>query len=82
MNLKALVLGAGLALVSATAFGAQCPKDMKKIDEALAKNPNLSSEQLAKVKKLRAEGEALHKGKKHRESVDTLSKAMGLLGIE
>lgn len=82
MELKAIVLAAGLALVSATAFASHCPKDMKKIDAALAKNPNLSAKQLAKVKNLRAEGEALHKAKKHQESVDTLGKAMKILGIE
>jgi len=54
---------------------------MKKIDEALAKNPQLSAEQMADVKKLRAEGEALHKAGKHQESVDTLAKAMKMLGV-
>ena len=81
MKLKTLALAASLALVSATAFAAHCPKDMKKIDAALAKNPDLSAKQLSQVKKLRAEGEALHKAKKHEESVDTLGKAMKILGI-
>lgn len=81
MKLKAIVFAAGLALASATAFAMHCPKDMKMIDEALGKNPNLSAEQLAEVKSLRAEGEALHKAKKHQESVDTLGKAMKILGI-
>ena len=30
---------------------------------------------------VRAEGEALHKAGKHQESIDTLSKAMKILGI-
>jgi hypothetical protein len=34
------------------------------------------------VKKLRAEGEALHKAGKHQESVNTLGKAMQILGIQ
>jgi hypothetical protein len=55
--------------------------DMKAIDEALAKNPSLSAQQLADVKKYRAEGEALHKAGKHQESVDTLAKARKILGI-
>jgi hypothetical protein len=55
---------------------------MKKIDEALAKKPNISAEKLADVKKLRAEGESLHKAGKHQESVDTLAKAMAILGIQ
>lgn len=55
---------------------------MKKIDAALAKNPKLSAEQMAEVKQQRAEGEALHKAGKHRESVDTLAKAMKTLNIK
>jgi hypothetical protein len=54
---------------------------MKKIDAALAKNPKLTAKQAADVKKFRADGEALHKAGKHQESVDTLAKAMKILGI-
>ncbi|TCP12082.1 hypothetical protein EV683_1104 [Crenobacter luteus] len=72
-----------LALLAAplSAFAFHCPADMAKIDAALAKNPPLSAEQLAEVKKLRADGEALHKAGKHQESVDTLARAMKLLKI-
>ncbi len=68
-------------LISATALAFHCPADMKKIDDALTASPKLSAEQLSEVKKLRAEGEALHKANKHQESVDTLAKAMKLLGV-
>ncbi|HLS82519.1 MAG TPA: hypothetical protein VK025_14060 [Steroidobacter sp.] len=68
-------LGAGAALAM------HCPMDMKQIDAALAENPSLSAEQLAQVKKLRAEGEALHKAGKHQESVEELAKAKAILGI-
>jgi cytochrome c len=54
---------------------------MKKIDAALGKNPKLSAQQAADVKKFRADGETLHKAGKHQESVDTLAKAMKILGI-
>jgi hypothetical protein len=80
MKLSSMVAAAAL-LVSGTAFAMHCPADMKKIDEALAKNPKLSAEQLAEVKKQRAEGETLHKAGKHQESVDTLGKAMKTLGV-
>lgn len=70
-----------LALASSTAFAFHCPKDMKAIDEALAKNPKLSAQQLGEVKKQRADGEALHKAGKHQDAVDTLAKAMKTLGI-
>jgi hypothetical protein len=69
-------------LVSSAAFAFHCPADMKKIDEALAKNPQLSAAQLAEVKKLRAEGETLHAAGKHQESVDTLAKAMTILNVK
>jgi hypothetical protein len=79
--MKRLLLGITLALASATAFAFHCPKDMKAIDAALAKNPSLSAQQMSQVKQYRAEGEALHKAGKHQASVDTLAKAMKILGI-
>lgn len=75
MTLMALMAFSGAAL----AF--HCPADMKKIDAALDKKPMLSAEQMSEVKKLRTDGEALHKAGKHQESVDTLAKAMKILGI-
>lgn len=81
MKLKAWLVGAGLGLLSGGAFAMHCPQDMKQIDAALAKQPNLSAAQMSEVKKLRAEGEQLHKAGKHQESVDTLGKAKQILGI-
>ena len=80
--MKQLALVVALALASSAAFAFHCPADMKKIDEALAKNPQLSSQQMAEVKKYRAEGETLHKAGKHQESVDTLARAMKILNIK
>jgi hypothetical protein len=77
-----LILAAGALLFSGAALAFHCPADMKKIDEALAKNPKLTEAQMAEVKKQRAEGEALHKAGKHQESVDTLAKAMKTLGVQ
>jgi len=79
--MKRFILGVALALISASALAFHCPKDMKAIDAALAKHPKLSAEQMSEVKKYRADGEALHKAGKHQESVDTLAKAMKILGI-
>ena len=70
-----------LLLASSPALAFHCPADMKKIYEALAKSPKLSAAQMTDVKKFRAEGETLHKAGKHQDSVDTLAKAMKLLGI-
>jgi hypothetical protein len=74
-------LAAALLFASSAAFAFHCPKDMKAIDDALAKNPKLTDAQLTEVKKLRADGEALHKAGKHQESIDTLEKAEKILGI-
>ena len=82
MKIRQFVLLGGLVLASAQAFAFHCPMDMKKIDEAMGKNPKLSAEQVAEVKKLRAEGETLHKAGKHQESVDTLGKAMKILNVQ
>ncbi len=74
-------LAFALVLVAMPAFAFQCPKDMKAVDDAM-KTAKLSMEQTAEVKKLRADGEALHKAGKHDESVKTLGKAKELLGIK
>ncbi len=81
-NLTANIIAAALLLASSTAMAFHCPADMKKIDEAMSKNPKLSAEQMADVKKFRAEGEAFHKAGKHQESVDTLAKAMKILDVK
>ncbi len=80
MKLRSLFAVCAL-LASSAALAFHCPADMKKIDEALAKNPTLSADQMSEVKKLRAEGETLHKAGKHQEAVDTLAKAMKILKI-
>lgn len=80
MKMKVLITAAAIA-VSSASFAMHCPADMAKIDAALAKNPTLSAAEMAEVKKLRVEGEALHKAGKHQDSVDTLAKAMKILKI-
>lgn len=81
--LKHTLIGIAAALfIAGPAVAAQCPLDMKKIDEAMSANPAISAEQMAEVKQLRAEGEALHEAGKHGESVDTLAKAKAILGIQ
>lgn len=76
-----LTLAAILAAALATpAFAYHCPADMKKIDAAL-ETANLSEADAAKVKELRARGEAEHKAGNHDASVATLAEAMALLGL-
>ena len=80
--MKRTVAAIATLLFAGSAPAFHCPKDMKAIDEALAKNPKLSEAQMQDVKKYRAEGETLHKAGKHQESVDTLAKAMKILDIK
>ncbi len=80
MKFRSIMIAAILALASSTALASGCPKEMKAIDAALPK-AKLSDAQMSEVKKLRADGEALHKGGKHSESMEVLGKAKKMLGI-
>lgn len=75
------IFAAAFTLLAAPAFGFQCPMDMAAIDEALAANPQISAEQMAEVKALRAEGESLHASGDHDGSVAALAKAKAILGL-
>lgn len=79
---KVLLAAVAAAFVAGPALAGQCPADMKKIDEALSNNPQLTAEQLAEVQSLRAQGEAQHNSGDHGGSVDTLAKAKEILGID
>lgn len=75
---RTLLAAAAVVFLAGPAFASSCPKHMKAIDEAIAKNPKLAT---AEVKKLRAEGEAQHKAGKHKESVMSLEKAEKMMGM-
>jgi hypothetical protein len=79
--MKRTALFVALAFASSFAFAGSCPKEMKAIDAALP-GAKLSSAQMSEVKKLRAEGEQLHKEGKHGDSIAALGKAKGILGIK
>lgn len=81
--MKGTILAVALLFsVAGPAMAFECPMDMGKIDAALAAKPNLSTEQLAEVQKLRSEGEAAHKAGNHQQAVDDLKKAMAILGVQ
>lgn len=70
------------ALFSAPAFAAgQCDADIKAIDEALAKNPQLSTTDADALAKLRAEAEKKLAAGKDAECVAAAAQAKKLLGI-
>ncbi len=79
---RLLAAGAVLVVLAGPAFAGECPKHVKKIDAAVAAGTKLSKDKLAEVKKLRDEGQALHKSKKHGQSLKTLAKAEAILGIK
>ena len=81
MRMAKVGIAIALAAMSLTAYAGHCPMDMKAIDTALTSNTKLTAEQTAEVKKLRAEGEALHKSGNHAESVQKLGQAKQILGI-
>jgi hypothetical protein len=78
--MKRFALSMILGFAASTAFAHNCPNEWKAIDAALPKT-KLDDKQMAEVKKLRAEGEKLHKDGKHSESMATLGKAKKILKI-
>jgi len=76
----AAVAALATGFLGTAALAAHCPKDVKAIDAAL-KTSQLSDAQMSEVKALRDKGHAEHKGGKHGESIDSLHKAMEMLGI-
>ena len=80
MKIRTIVVAASLALASGIAAAHNCPNEVKAIDAALPK-AKLSDAQAAQVKKLRDQGEKLHKDGKHAESMKALGEAKALLKI-
>ena len=80
MRISTIIVAASLILASSVALAHRCPSEMKKIDAALP-SAKLSDKDAAEVKKLRADGEALHKAGKHDESEKSLDQAKKILGI-
>ena len=84
MAIRSLLQSAAFVLFATAASAAlapNCPNEMKAIDAKLATNPSLSAASAAKVKQLRADGEAQHKAGKHDDSMKSLAEAKKILGI-
>lgn len=76
---KRTLIASTLAIViSAPAMASHCPMDAKAIDNALERT-SLTEMQKKEVKTLRDEGMNLHNSGQHRESEQTLAKAMRML---
>jgi hypothetical protein len=79
--MKTLLITALLSTAYGLALANNCPNLMKDVDAKLATGPKLADADMAKVKALRAEGEAAHKAGKHDDSMKALAEAKKLLGI-
>ena len=79
--MKKTVILLSLAAAGGLAFANPRANEMKAVDAKLATNPKLSEADMAKVKQLRADGEAAHKAGKHDDSMKKLGEAKKLLGI-
>ena len=79
--MKSALIAIALACAAGTALAHNCPNEMKAIDAKLATNPKLSDADAAKVKQLRADGEAAHKAGKHDDSMKALGEAKKMLAI-
>lgn len=65
-----------LTLLSGAAFAQQCPDQIKKVDDAMAKNPKLPAELLAEARRHRSTAERLLREGKRNECMDAANKAL------
>jgi hypothetical protein len=79
--MKKLLAVMTLAGFAGMAMAHNCPNEMKAIDAKLGTNPKLADADMAKVKKLRADGKTFHDAGKHDESMKALNEAKKLLAI-
>ena len=68
-------------LITSYAYAGACPLLMKEVDAKLATAKELSEKQVAKIEKLRQDGEEAHKAGKHKESVQLFQEALTKLDI-
>ena len=77
--LPAIAIVFATGLFSAPALAGHCPRDVKKINAAMA---TMSDSNMSMAKSAAAKGLALHKAGDHGESIKVLHKAMKSLGIK
>ena len=75
---RAFVVGAVLVAVAGPAYAFQCPGLVAKIDKSLA-GADISAAQLAEIKQLRDDGEAMHKAGNHGDAVEVLNEVLARL---
>jgi hypothetical protein len=65
-----------LTLTSGAVMAQQCPDQIKKVDDAMAKNPKLPAELLAEARKHRSAAERLLREGKANECMDAANRAL------
>ena len=78
--LAAVVTAFVTGFLSVPAMAGHCPKDVKKIDAAL-KTSKFNKMQMSEAMGLRAKGDDQHTNGQHGDSLNSLRKAMKILGI-
>jgi len=81
-TLTVLIVATSLLVLGPRAWAHSCPLEMNKIDQRLLQKLPLSPEKLEEVRRLRAEGERLHRQEKHGEAMLVLGSAKKILGID
>ena len=76
--IKVMTLVLALVAFSAPAFAGSCPAMINQIDAALSAG---KAKNASEVKKLRDQGESLHRSGGHAASVQVLQEAMKLAGL-
>ncbi len=79
MKLQKTLTMMAFTLMTGAAMAQQCPDQLKKVDDAMAKNPNLPPEQIAEARKHRGAAERLLKEGKANECMDAANKALLIL---
>jgi hypothetical protein len=77
--MEKIIIAAAFVVLTTPAISGSCPGKIAMIDKALAQGNVPNAEQ---VKKLRDQGEKLHKEGGHGASVTVLSSAMKLAGLD
>ncbi len=78
ISLALVVAVFATGFLGAPALAGHCPRDVKKITAVLSK---MSGKKMSMAKDAAAKGLALHKARKHGESIKVLHAAMKDLGI-
>jgi hypothetical protein len=79
MKLHKTLAMMAFTLMSGAAMAQQCPEQLKKVDDAMARGPKLPPEQIAEARKHRSTAERLLREGKANDCMDSANKALLIL---